>query len=293
MLKEPSPGPLQKIPSISVLSPASSSSQRRPISMPLITNNLQEKYSRSIFSPFSTSNTQLGQKHFDSPVSVTSYNESVTSRQYIESLQNAQIDLSLEQQLTNEWRNQQLPPSVRDMHESRIEDLDLQIQPIQRCISREKLSSHSSLSVVSLQNSDSDSNVRANDICDVKEQLTAQNVHQHYLAEQNRNISMQIQKFEWYVRDKIEQTEAYMKEKLSQFEDSNGIIIDALNDIKHMEREQPVRINGNGPGKLVGFTMPKIPISKQVSLVILNNALKNTQYMEQFVSSLFICRSEL
>lgn len=309
MRKELTPGPFQKIPSVSAISPVPSSSQRLPISMPLNTNDLQEKYSRPLFSssPATTTLSQLGHRHFDSPVSVKSLNQSVSSRQQMKRSHNSQIDLTLEEQLNNEWTNlnqqltakSQLNESLvstvcdRSLHDSRIDDLDSQIQPIQRCISQEKLSSHSSLARVAMmepyernsQNSDFDEHEQSNEIFgDVREHLESQKLYQNYLAEQNRNISIQIQKFEWYVRDKIERTEEYMKQKMNKLEDTNGIIIHTLNDIKHMEREQPVRINENGPGKLNGFALPKVPISKSVSLVILNNALNNSQYMEQFVS---------
>lgn len=313
-------------------------------SSPIDGKNVPEKYSKSLFSSASlisaTKSSPLGQRHIDSPASTT-LNQSFSSRLHAGRFQNAQTNLELDEQLNNEWgklseqlltprnssksqrhisQKEQLSPLsertlnqsfVSPVHErslpnSPINDLDSDIQALERRISQEDIHSHSSFSGVTLNNSfvspirersvqrsqiddlDANSDVQSeNLIVNVHEQLKAQNLHRNFLTQQNHNISMQIKNFEWFVREKMEQTELYMKQKLSQFEDSNCIIIDALNDIKNVEREPPVRINENGPGRYVGFSMPKLPVSKSVSLVILNNALKNTQYMEQFVRKIF------
>lgn len=121
----------------------------------------------------------------------------------------------------------------------------------------------------------------------VNELMRTQELNQSLLNQQSNQISTQLRYFECFVREKIEKIEAaedYVKEKLTQIEDSNLVIVEVLKEMKGVERQKPVRSQTNRVKRTDEMVMPKIPVSKEFTLVILNSALEDANYMKVFVS---------
>lgn len=130
----------------------------------------------------------------------------------------------------------------------------------------------------------------SSDSVKIIEQLKTQNIRQNNcLTQQNQQLSMQIQQFEYYVREKMELIERW-----------NSQVIETLNSMKREEREEIQRNKIDalfardmlpdssyiGVDKNVCFMMPKLPISNINNLMLLDTNVKNLQYTAQFVSQL-------
>ncbi len=135
------------------------------------------------------------------------------------------------------------------------------------------------------QSSESEQRMEVNDFEEsVNERLRTQHLNQSLITQQNHQISMQLQNFECFVREKIDAAEDYVKKKLAQIEDSNLAVIKAINDLKRPNLDKPVQSHRVKSKRTAKLTMPAIPISKTLSLAILDSALKNAEYLNEFVS---------
>lgn len=113
----------------------------------------------------------------------------------------------------------------------------------------------------------------------IVEQLRTQNLNQSFMTQQNHQISMQLQNFECFLREKLTEAEESMSKRLARIEESNLAIMTTLNDLKRVTRDAPKQIHSD-----TEFVMPKVPISRDFNLVLLNSLLQNRQYMKKFVS---------
>lgn len=290
MLKESSPKSFLKI-----LTPPESTQNTRTKSSPIVGKKVTDKYSSSLFSspsyPTAESPIFNRTQKFDCSASATTLNESFLS-ETDERLLNSQTNLK--SQLSDDWEDSTqniTPRSSRENSQPHISQKEHDCQSsLSECTLTQAFESPVHESSFELSESDSlesENHIAVNGLLNnLNEEIKAQNKSQNVLALQNHNISTQLQNFEWFVRDKmdkIEEVGGYMKQKLTNLEESNLAVVQALNGLKHVEREEPIRISDTAPIRYVECVMPKIPISRDVSLVILDSALENTQYMEQFV----------
>ncbi|KAJ6648632.1 hypothetical protein Bhyg_03863 [Pseudolycoriella hygida] len=115
----------------------------------------------------------------------------------------------------------------------------------------------------------------------VNDRLAVHNITQNELFIQNRNISMQLQEFEKYVknvRDMMTESNEYVKRKLNQIGELS------LEVVKTLKRSNIYPSNEVVPKAEAMFVMPSIPMSRHVSLDMLNDSLGNIQNLNQFVS---------
>lgn len=273
---------------LKILSTPELKQKERPDSV----SRIEKKCSSPLFSSQESYSVFNRINDFDSSIENTTYttlNETYLS-EYEQRASNSQM--SFRSQLDEDWNDlsqhitprtsrenfqlQQLITQIKHHSQSPFSQVTLD-QAFQSPIHSPLHESNFELSQSVLE---SDNQSSVNDVLNsVNDQLRA--LSQNFLCQQN-HISLQLRNFEHYVREKIENTENYFKTRLTQIEESNLAVMNALNGIIRSEQNVPARIEHVKSKRSV--QLPTIPISTDVNLVILNSALKNTEYLEQFVS---------